>query len=82
MTDRHSQLLQSVKPAGRIRADGTLSDMESPTEQGIYAKCIGLKASDNPYPRLEKLNHRLWLKGFNETSSEKPKQTPTPVGGV
>lgn len=54
------------KPAYRIRPDGSKSSLDSPYEQGMYIGTIGLGSEDNPYPKLEKLAHRLWKKGWAE----------------
>lgn len=54
------------KPAFRRDAHGNLRSMDSPYEQGRYAWCVGDTLVDNPHARDDKLNHRLWEKGFNE----------------
>lgn len=54
------------KPAFRIDHEGNRRSMDTPYEQGRYAWCVGDTLVDNPHDREDKMNRRLWEKGFNE----------------
>ena len=53
-------------PACLIREDGSKTPLDSPYEQGFYIGSYGASQDENPYTRLDKLNFRLWVKGWAE----------------
>ena len=58
-----------VMPAARVDADGSHRDMDSPFEQGVYYAVIGLRLSDNPFPRNQKFMRRRFEQGFKHGAS-------------
>lgn len=64
-----------AQPACRIGPDGVAHSLDSPYEQGRYAQCIGDTLVDNPFSREDKLNRRLWEKGFNESRADALRNT-------
>lgn len=61
-----------LQPTYRIAPDGSRRSLDSPYEQGLYFGTIGLYRSGNPHPRDDKLNRRLWEKGFNDAVRGRP----------
>lgn len=53
-----------IQPSKRVDSNGVLRDMDNAYEEGIYAAVIGLEIVENPYTPDDKLNRKLWLKGF------------------
>ena len=63
-----NQTIDLPMPAGRVRADGSVSPVEgSPYELGMYYGTIGLPESDNPFARDEKMSRKLFSKGWQDS---------------
>lgn len=55
-------------PSAGRNPNGDPINMESPYEQGFYFGLVGIGPEENPFARKDKLNFRLWLKGWAEAT--------------